>query len=346
MIDVKSHESEELPTPPRTRRPQLSALRLDTMDVAASEGAVRIRRVMALLLMAYAGILALRSGLAGRVPSVAYMLMAAVALAVYKNMLGRFVRDWTLVFAGLFAYLMSGHFQPVFNVGVYFRPQLELDRMLGFGTVPTIWLQEHLYSGRIGWLELFATFAYLSHFVAPLVLGLYLWFGRQARAFAELMFGILVVSVLADITYVLAPTAPPWLAADHGYLPPVHHIVKAGLTHLHLGALAAMDGDSSKYNVVAALPSMHVAFPAIALFVLLRHRLPSWVIALQGIQLLSVIFAIVYTGEHYLSDALVAFVYVVFALALVRRALDRVPAAAAKVTRSVTPSSRAVPDTR
>jgi len=105
--------------------------------------------------------------------------------------------------------------------------------------------------------------------------------------------------------------------------------------HLHLGGLAAMDGDSSKYNVVAALPSMHVAFPAIALLVLLRHRLPSWVIALQAFQLGAVIFAIVYTGEHYLSDALVAFVYVAFGLALVRRALDRVPKTAATVTRSV-----------
>jgi hypothetical protein len=344
MIDVEAYKSEELPLV-RPRRPRLSALRLDTMDVAASEGAVRIRRVMALLLMAYAGILALRSGLAGRVPSVAYLLMAAASLAVYKNMLGRFIRDWTLVFAGMFAYLMSGHFQPVFNVGVHFRPQLELDRVLGFGNVPTIWLQAHLYSGRIGWLELFATFAYLSHFVAPLILGLYLWFGRQARAFAELMFGILVVSVLADITYVVAPTAPPWLAADHGYLPPVHHIVKAGLMHLHLGGLAAMDGDSSKYNVVAALPSMHVAFPAIALLVLLRHRLPSWVIALQAFQLAAVIFAIVYTGEHYLSDALVAFLYVAFGLTLVRRALDRVPKTAAKVTRSVKSGGPAVPDT-
>lgn len=346
MIDVKSYESEELPTPHRARRPQLSALRLDSMEVGASAGAVRIRRCMAVLLMAYAGILALRSGLAGRVPSVAYLLMGAFALAVYKNMLGRFLRDWTLVFAGLFAYLMTGHFQPAFNVGVHFRPQLEFDRVLGFGTVPTIWLQEHLYSGRIGWLELFSTFAYLSHFVAPLILGLYLWFGRRGRAFAELMFGILVVSVLADITYVLAPTAPPWLAADHGYLPPVHHILKGGLTYLHLGGLAAMDGDPSKYNVVAALPSMHVAFPAIAFLVVLRHRLPSWVIGLQGFQLAAVIFAIVYTGEHYVSDALVAFAYVAFALALVRRALDRVPATAEKVTRSVTPSARAVPDTR
>ena len=344
MIDVKSYESEKLPTPHRARRPQLSVLRLDSTDVAASAGAVRIRRCMALLLMAYAGVLMLRSGLAGRTPSVAYLLMAAVALAVYKNMLGRFVRDWTLVFAGLFAYLMTGHFQPVLNVGVHFRPQLELDRVLGFGTVPTIWLQEHLYSGKVGWLELFSTLAYLSHFVAPLALGLYLWFGRRGRAFAELMFGILVVSVLADITYVLAPTAPPWLAADHGYLPPVHHIVKDGLTHLHLGALAAMDGDASKYNVVAALPSMHVAFPAIAFLVLLRHRLPSWLIVLQGFQLAAVIFAIVYTGEHYLSDALVAFVYVAFGLALVRRALDRVPGTAAKVARAVKPSARAVPE--
>jgi hypothetical protein len=303
----------------------LRPLELDSLDVAGTAGAARIRRWMAFLMMGYAGILAIRSSLAGEVPSVTSLLIAAFALAVYKNVLARFLRDWTLVFAGLFAYLATGHFQPAFDVGVHYRPQLEVDKLIGFGTVPTIWLQAHLYSGRIGILEISSTLVYVSHFVVPLVLGLYLWFGRRGRAFTELMFGILVMSILADITFVLAPTAPPWLAAEHGYLPPVHHIVNGGLMHLHMDALAAAQGNPSNYNIVAALPSMHVGFPAIALLVLLRHRVPRWVIALQSFQLAAVVFAIVYTGEHYLTDALVGVAYAAFALAIVRRGLERVP---------------------
>lgn len=293
--------------------------------MSATAGAAQVRRGLALLLMAYALLLTARAALSGHVPSVSYALMAAVSLAVYKNVLGRFLRDWTLVFAGLFAYLLSGHFQPAFELGVHYKPQLELDKLLGFGSVPSVWLQQHLYHGRTGPLEIFATLMYLSHFVAPLALGLYIWFSGRSRAFRELMFGILAMSILADTTYVLAPTAPPWLAAEHGYLPPIHHIVKGALASMNMSGLAAMDGDASRYNIVAALPSMHAAFPFIAFLVVLRHGLPRWLAALQGAQLAAVWFAIVYTGEHYVVDAFAGAAYAALALALVRRALDHMP---------------------
>lgn len=277
------------------------------------------------MLVAYATLLATLSVVRSQVPSVTYLLMAAVALAVYKNVLGRFIRDWLLVFAGLFAYLATGHFSPVFDLPVHFKPQIAVDRALGFGTVPSVWLQEHLYHGRTGWLEIFTTLMYLSHFFAPLALGLLIWFSGRRRAFGELMFGILVTSILADITFVLLPTAPPWLAAEHGYLPPIHHIIRDGLVSLHLPSLAAMDGDATKYNIVAAVPSMHAAFPIIALLVVLRHRLPRWLVAAQAAQLAGVLFAIVYSGEHYVVDAVVGGAYAVVGCAIVRRGLDRVP---------------------
>ena len=343
MIEATSYETEPIAALSRRRPSLLRRVELDSSDIAATAGAAHVRRWMALLMLGYAAILSIRSGLAGELPSVTCLLIAAFALAVYKNVLARFLRDWTLVFAGLFAYLATGHFQPAFDIGVHYRPQLEADKLIGFGTVPTIWLQAHLYSGRIGVLEIFSTLAYVSHFVAPLILGLYLWFGRRTRAFTELMFGILVMSILADLTFVLVPTAPPWLAAEHGYLPPVHHIVNGGLVHLHLDALAAAQGNPSNYNIVAALPSMHVGFPAIALFVLLRHRLPRWVVAVQSLQLAAVIFAIVYTGEHYVTDAFVGAAYAAFALAIVHRALDRVPKKVRRTAESIGADAPLVP---
>jgi hypothetical protein len=280
---------------------------------------------MACILMTYAGVLIVRSAMAGELPSVAYVLMAAVALAVYKNMLGRFLRDWALVLGGLFAYLWTSHFAPSVQAGVHFRPQIALDQAIGLGTVPTVWLQAHLYSGRIGALEIFATLAYVSHFFGPIALGLFLSFTRRSRAFGELMFGILLTSLISDITYLFAPTAPPWLAAKHGYLPPIHHIIKDSLVQLHLGGLAAMDGDPRHYNIVAALPSMHAAFPALMLIVALRHRLPRLVVGLVAFQLLSVTFSIVYTGEHYVVDAVAGAAYAALAYALVCRGLDHLP---------------------
>lgn len=316
---------------------------IDGAEIGTTVGATRIRRWVALLLIGYALLLSMHTVLRGHAPGVSYALMAAVAFAVYKNMLGRFLRDWTLVLGGLFAYLLTSRFQPAFNFGAHYKPQIALDRILGFGSVPTIWLQQHFYHARTGPLEIFSTLMYASHFFVPLALGLYIWFSRRGRAFAELMFGILVMSILADVTYVLAPTAPPWLAAEHGYLPPVHHIVKDGLIAMHMNGLAAMDGDASRYNVVAALPSMHAAFPVIAFLVLLHHRLPRWIIALQGVQMVAVAFAIVYTGEHYLVDALVGGTYAVVALTLVRRGLEHMPSLKTDADPRV-PEPIAVPD--
>jgi hypothetical protein len=325
MIPATPYEQAPLPRQRRGPRLRVNALALDDLEIGTTDGAVRIRRWMALFLMVYASILIVRSGMSGRLPSVAYVLMAAVALAVYKNMLGRFLRDWTLVLGGLFAYLWTSHFAPSVHAGVHFRPQIVLDQAIGLGTVPTIWLQEHLYTGQIGALEIFATLAYVSHFFGPVALGLFLSFTRRSRAFGELMFGILLTSLISDVTYLCAPTAPPWLAAEHGYLPPVHHIIKDSLVQLHLGGLAAMDGDPRHYNIVAALPSMHAAFPALMLIIVLRHRLHRLVVALVAFQLLSVTFSIVYTGEHYVVDALAGAAYAGLAYVLVCRGLDHLP---------------------
>jgi membrane-associated phospholipid phosphatase len=110
---------------------------------------------------------------------------------------------------------------------------------------------------------------------------------------------------------------------------------------MHLGGLASMDGDPSHYNVVAALPSMHAAFPALALIVVLRHRLPRLVVGLVAFQFLSVMFSIVYTGEHYVVDAIAGAAYAGLAYALVCRGLDHLPRPRAEAP----PSAAGVPDT-
>ena len=52
------------------------------------------------------------------------------------------------------------------------------------------------------------------------------------------------------------------------------------------------------------MPSLHVAFPVVCLLVALRARLPRLVVAAFALNVLAVVFAIVYMGEHYVFDAL------------------------------------------
>jgi hypothetical protein len=260
--------------------------------------------------------------LAGGLPSVAHFLMAMFGVALIANLAGRFIRDWTLVFAGVIAYMLAGKYASGLDMPIYYTPQLEADRIIGVGSVPSEWLQKHLYNGQTSVLEVFSVVMYFSHFFAPLLLGFYIWVRRLNRAFKELMFGILATSILADIIFVLLPTAPPWLAAERGLLS-VHHVLKESLLDLHLNSLASLIGDPQTYNIVAAFPSMHAAFPVIALVVALRYGLPRWIVTLQTLQLLGVFFAIVYLGDHYVVDAVAGTAFALAGASIVHRLLVR-----------------------
>src|SRR5437773_1448842 len=83
---------------------------------------------------------------------------------------------------------------------------------------------------------------FISHFLAPVLLAFLLWAVWRGQGFSDLLFGILVVSIMGDITFLLAPTAPPWLASNQGLIPPVQPILKDTLEHLQLTGLAAHKG--------------------------------------------------------------------------------------------------------
>jgi hypothetical protein len=247
--------------------------------------------------------------------------MLMIAFALYTNRGGRFMRDWVPVLVGLLAYAATVAAVPSFGLEVHYWPQIDADRLLGFGTLPTTWLQEHLYPGHTGPLEVFSVAMYISHFIAPLLLAFAIWAFWKNRGFSDLLFGLLAVSILANITFLLAPTAPPWLAAEHGLIPPVQPIIKNALFDLDLNALALRKGDASSYNVVAAVPSLHVAWPVICLLVIRKHRLPVGLFAAQAALTVGVVFAIVYTGEHYLVDAIIGALYALAAWWLVQWAV-------------------------
>jgi hypothetical protein len=161
---------------------------------------------------------------------------------------------------------------------------------------------------------------YASHFAVPLALGLLLALLNRSRDFKFLMFGILAVSVLGAITFLIAPTAPPWLADRNGYVTGVHEILKQGLRHMHLSELAQLVGDPKRYDVTAAAPSLHTAYPLICIVAAARARLPRVVVGALVVNLIGVVFAIVYMGEHYVFDVVVGAAYAALAMLIVRTA--------------------------
>ncbi|HUC35004.1 MAG TPA: phosphatase PAP2 family protein, partial [Gaiellaceae bacterium] len=110
--------------------------------------------------------------------------------------------------------------------------------------------------------------------------------------------------------------------AEHGLIPPVDPVLKNALTDLGLDELAQAKGDASLYNVTAAVPSLHAAWPLIGLLVIRRYKLPGWLFWTQLALTIGVCFAIVYTGEHYVVDIVAGFAFALAAWWLVHWALS------------------------
>ena len=137
------------------------------------------------------------------------LLLAVLAFALYSNRGGRFVRDWLPVFLAFICYGLVAKAVPDLGLQVHYTPQIDADRVLGLGHLPTTWLQSHLYHGETGPLEIFSLLMYLSHFVAPVALACLIWLRWPGRGFNELLYGIVMVSFLAEIAFLLAPDRAP-----------------------------------------------------------------------------------------------------------------------------------------
>jgi len=246
-----------------------------------------------------------------------WILSGLVAASVGRpwRQVGRIFLDWIPFVLILYLYDYSRHLAEVLGRPVMITPQLDADKALFFGQVPTIWLQQHFYDpSATHWYDVVGSVVYVSHFLAVWVVAavLYLrnrdeWF-RWARALVALSFAGLV-------TFALQPTAPPWYAARDGYIPPVVRISTRGLDDLGLhGAKTLIDNGASLTNDVAAIPSLHTAF-AILICVWFLPRLPRrmrwWAWPLLIAYPVSMLAMLVYSGEHYVVDGLIGAVYVV-----------------------------------
>jgi hypothetical protein len=298
--------------------------RIDRPEVSTGRGAEYVRKTLVTVFLIFAAYSSVTSLAAGGVPGPAVLLLLLLAGVLWTNRLGRFIRDWSPVVAILAAYIIAFGVVSRLKLPAYYSPQLDADKLIGFGHLPTALLQDWIGRPSLG-LELLSVGAYLTHFFFPLCIGFYLW-ARRSNGFRELLYADIAVSVLASITQILAPTAPPWLAAKHGMAPGVHDVLRAALSDVGLPELARLKGDGHAYNIVAAFPSIHAAFPVLGMIVAIRYRVPIWLKVAQALQLAAVWFVIVYTGEHYVIDVVGGVLYAFAAIWMVRRVLAAVDA--------------------
>lgn len=179
------------------------------------------------------------------------------------------------------------------------RYPIVVDRWLGAGEIPTLRLQRSLGNkGRLQRHDTLLSWLHWSWFIVPHGAVAYVLWKRPERY--ERAAGMMAATFDAGVlTYWLVPTAPPWWAGQNGHLPPVRRImVEAGSEFW--GDLWQRLYDSLGRNPFAAMPSLHFGTSVMAAHVL--REVGSKQAALGWSYALALGFALVYLGEHYVTD--------------------------------------------
>jgi len=181
------------------------------------------------------------------------------------------------------------------------RYPIALDRVLGGGSLPNARLQRALARfGRVKVLNRVLTWAHWLWFFEP-YLALVLILVRHNERFPRAARQLAAVFDLGCAVYFIAPTAPPWWSSEQGLTgeEEVRRIMigvgEETWGSAWPGMYGALDG-----NPWAAMPSLHFA-TALTVALALAEAGPvegavGWGYAL------TLGFALVYLGEHYVTD--------------------------------------------
>jgi len=227
-------------------------------------------------------------------PSTEMALAFLVILAVINPNVRVFVVDIAPFILLLFTYDTLRNFADNFALSdIHVIGLIHLDRTLFGGTLPSYWIQQHLWNKPYTpLLDMITNTLYLAHFLTPLVVSALLWRRRRSEYWA-FAFGLLALSYAAFVTFVLFPAAPPWWATRHGFL----FGTPITLDHFVVSERVVSAGP----NPVAAMPSLHTAYPTyIALVCLSVWGRKVWPIIFLPI---AVAFSTFYLGHHWVTDA-------------------------------------------
>lgn len=146
------------------------------------------------------------------------------------------------------------------------------------------------------------------------------WFKDRA-AYRGYTYSLVVTSYLALFTFVVLPTAPPWMCPPN-CSPVVQNLLKSGDKMLPTAfqelAAVLLSGES---DVVAAFPSLHAAYATLFSIFMFRLGRNYGLVSLPVVG--GVYFSTVYLGQHFLVDLLGGATYAGVSVYIVERVMAR-----------------------
>ncbi|GEM_PF-585440 len=243
-------------------------------------------------------ILAIFFNILGFLPKLV-VLVLLIGTSMILGSAHKFLYDWFLFLSvvyltdtlrGLIYYLINR-----FELPVYCEYVIKLEKSI-FGTIPSVLLQSTLLKdGEFTWLEKICTSLHGTHFIAFLIIGFFVWL-KDSDLFSRFKVSFYFLLAGGMGLYALVPTAPPWMASQiFGLMPPLVHF-NVELYTMYLPDLTA----GFNTNPVAAMPSLHAAFPFLCCLLLWsKYKLRAFPFYIYtGL----ILFTIVYTGDHYVID--------------------------------------------
>jgi hypothetical protein len=242
-------------------------------------------------------------------PDVAFLVLLSIAAAFGQ---ARPFLFRLLPFVGLLV-LYHG-FRSVaddLNEKVHFTAMIEADRVLFGGTLPTHTLQDWWWDGTVRWHDYYFYGLYTIHFLTPLLLAVVIWKFHD-RLYWRFLWTFVGLNSAAFLTFLAFPAAPPWMASELGHISPLHRIPSDiwGTMGLNFSQIYP----ELSPNLVAAVPSLHSAYPLLIILVVAKLfglRRTSWMFLYP----FSVWVGVVYLGEHYVIDVVLGALYAVVAFA-------------------------------
>ncbi len=166
--------------------------------------------------------------------------------------------------------------------------------------LPSEWLSARPHPA----LDLVTGLAYMTYLLEVVLLASW-WFFRDPERAERLAWGFLIANVVGMVVWTVLPVAPPWYVDLYGEQVVLDAPASAaGAARfdalLGIGYFDAFYARST--NVFGAMPSLHVAYPVLAVAVAwgLGRR---WIAPLVGFAAL-VAFSAVYLEHHYVLDVL------------------------------------------
>lgn len=174
---------------------------------------------------------------------------------------------------------------------------------------PNEWFQLHTAS----LLDVITGFMYLFFIAIYVLFAGYFVFYRKLRGAVGLMWGFLWLNLLGYSTYYWYAAAPPWYVSEHGLGPADMSVHANPAGCLRFDAILGTHFFTGMYgraaDVFGAIPSLHVAYPLMAVYFAFRYG-EARIFAILFYLLMC--FSAVYLNHHYVLDILWGSAYALF----------------------------------